>query len=473
MQNNVTMRVKESFLSVMRSLDLPKTQFCILLGFSGGADSSVLFSLLHEHEPMFGYTLHAVHVNHMIRGEEADRDERFCESVCQRHSVPFYLHKADVPSIAKKRKLGLEEAARDVRYGAYALISDTISKETGKDVLIATAHNADDNIETVLFNLVRGSALSGLCGISSRRDNVIRPLILSSKDEIIGYCEENRVDYITDSTNIDTLYTRNKLRHKVVPVLREINPSLSKAVTRMSASLSADDEYLSLLADDFIKENICDGKLGLSALSKLHRALRSRVIYSFLRQNGVKDCADVHVNAVIKLCENATPHSRTDLPSSLSAVIEQDMLCMSPTKKHTDTTLPNYNIPLEYGITNIGQTGATVARFNSSDKENIEKFKNIYKIFIQTHITSAKIKGALYLRPRKPGDVYELNGVRRKLKKLLWELESDPASRDRLPLFCDDDGILWVPGTRSRTGTYPSGNESSQILFYVKGENTR
>ena len=461
-------RVNENFIETMKSFSLPGEPFSILLGFSGGADSSALFSLLHANSVRFGYTLYAVHVNHMIRGEEADRDENFCRECCAECGVKFFVHKADVPTLAHIGKRGLEETARDVRYSAFDELSKKIAAETGGTVLIATAHNADDNAETVLFNLVRGSALSGLCGIAPRRGNIIRPLILSTKDEILVYCEENGIKYITDSTNTDTAYTRNKLRHNVMPILREINPSLSRAISRTAALLTADDDYMNRFAENFVKQNMKDGKLPLSSLEPLHPAIKSRVLYCILKSKGVKNCADTHVDAVSKLCEKAVPHSKADLPGKITAVIENGALTFSYTMSSENKDTLDYLIPLPFGITEIHQTGAVFARFDSNDKENIEKFKNIYKIFIQTLITSDKIKGALHLRSRKAGDVCNINGVNRKLKKLLWELEAEPAERDLLPLLCDEGGVLWVPGARSRTGTYPTQGEASQTFFYVK-----
>lgn len=452
----------------MKSLSLPEEPFSILLGFSGGADSSALFSLLHANSARFGYTLYAVHVNHMIRGEEADRDENFCRERCNECGVKFFVHKADVPALAHDSKRGLEETARDVRYAVFDELCEKLAAETGGTVLTATAHNADDNAETVLFNLVRGSALSGLCGIAPRRGDIIRPLILSTKDEILVYCEENVIKYITDSTNSDTSYTRNKIRLSVMPILREINPSLSRAISRTATLLSDDDDYMNRSADYFIKQNVKDGKLALSTLAQLHPAIRSRVICSILKARGVKDCSDTHVAAVLELCNKAVPHSKADLPCKITAVIENGALTFSEKNPAEKKDTSEYYIPLPFGITEIQQTGAVFARFESNDKENIEKFKNIYKIFIQTLITSDKIKGALHLRPRKAGDVCNINGVNRKLKKLLWEVETNPAERDVLPLLCDDSGVLWIPGARSRTGTYPTQWETSQTFFYVK-----
>lgn len=461
-------RVSKDFVKTMNELDLPSEPFAVLLGYSGGADSSTLLKLLYDNRDRFGYTLYALHVNHMIRGDEALRDENFCRSECESLGIPIYVRTVDVPKQAKLMKCGLEEAARKIRYDAFDEYSKKIASETGKQVLTATAHNADDNAETILFNLTRGSALSGLCGIKRQRDNVIRPLITSSKCDIIDYCDENGIQYITDSTNFDTAYTRNKLRHSVIPILREINPSLLRAFTRTSSHLSDDADYLNRACDDFIRDNVANGGVEVSLLCSLHPAISSRVVHKLASECGALDCSDTHVAAIMDLCRVGKPHSSIDLHGEVRAVIENGCLEFERTVKKHDPIFDEKPIPFEYGINIIPESGAVIARFNGNDKENIDKFKNIYKIFIQTHITSAKINSTLHLRRRRPGDVCNINGVNRKLKKLLWEIEPDSRMRDAIVLVCDDDGILWVPGARCRTGTYEKDIDASQVFFYVK-----
>ena len=468
MPSNTRNRVNNSFLSIMNSMPLPGSKFAILLGFSGGADSSALLNLLDMHKESFGYTLFAVHVNHMIRANEADRDELFCQKRCKELGVELFCYKYDVPAIAGTQKNGLEETARNIRYSVFKQTAENITGKTGMPVLIATAHNADDNVETVLFNITRGTALTGVCGIKKHRENIIRPIILSPKSDIYDYCKENGIEYINDSTNLDTNYNRNKIRNLVLPLLKEINPSLSSAVTRMTDSLTLDNQYLSEVSEKFILENYENGKIDLSLLNHLHPSIKTRVIYSLLKINNATDLLEVHVRAVDNLSSRALSHSRLDLPCNLTVSVESGMLVFDKKKPLCETV--SFNLPFIYGTTKIEQTGDIVARFHSDDKENIEKFKNIYKKFIQAEITSATIKGALLLRTRKPGDIFNINGINRKLKKVLWEIESDPKKRNKLPIICDDCGILWVPGTRSRTNTFPKNNESSQIFFYVSSD---
>ncbi|MBQ9719006.1 MAG: tRNA lysidine(34) synthetase TilS, partial [Clostridia bacterium] len=189
----------------------------VIAAYSGGADSSCLLHHLVRWCAGNGVTLAAAHVNHGIRGEDADRDERFCRETCGKLQVPLYVLREDVPALAAQSGRGLEETARSVRYSFF----DRVSKElTGSPdaAVVATAHNADDHLETVVFNLLRGSGTRGLSGIDPLRDGrFVRPLICDTGAEIRRWCENHRVPYVTDATNADTDYTRNFIRHNIVP----------------------------------------------------------------------------------------------------------------------------------------------------------------------------------------------------------------------------------------------------------------
>ena len=185
----------------------------VLVGFSGGADSTALLHYLLARSRVCGTRVSALHVNHGIRGECADRDEDFCRRVCADWGVPLTVIRADVPTLAKERGQGIEETARQVRYSAFYEAMQADPTVTS----VATAHNADDNAETVLFHMARGCGIDGLCGIPPVTDQrVIRPLLACSRKEIIAYCKGNNIQYMEDETNQDTRYTRNHIRHTVM-----------------------------------------------------------------------------------------------------------------------------------------------------------------------------------------------------------------------------------------------------------------
>ena len=204
-------------LTCIKEFKFKENEKHISVALSGGADSMALITALLKLKDELGITLSAVHINHMLRGEESDRDEAFVRAQCKKLGVDLIVYKIDVASIADKNKISLELAARNARYEVF----DTIQCDA-----LATAHNADDNFETFLFRMTRKTGLSGLCGIPVRRGKYIRPLLYCSRTEVEDFCRENEVPYVTDSTNLSDDFTRNKLRHSVVPIMKTLNVSL-------------------------------------------------------------------------------------------------------------------------------------------------------------------------------------------------------------------------------------------------------
>ena len=226
----------------MNKLSLPP-EGRILCAVSGGADSMCLLHLLHNR----GRDVVAAHFEHGIRGEESLRDAAFVQSWCREQGIPCVTGHGDAPGYAAEQGLSLEEAARALRY---RFLEET-AEEQGCDY-IATAHNGDDNVETVLLNLTRGAGALGLSGIPPRRGKIIRPLLGVSRREIEDYLEKNAVPHVEDSSNQSDDYSRNRIRHRVVPVLRELNPGLHVAVGRTARLLAQDEDCLGGLARDFI-----------------------------------------------------------------------------------------------------------------------------------------------------------------------------------------------------------------------------
>lgn len=460
MENKFTSHVDKAFLEMMDSFNLPE-KFNLIVGFSGGADSSALLHLAYAHRNDIGCNLYAIHINHLIRNDEAYRDEAFCENTCKQYGIDYKICRIDVPSVAKQNKEGVEEAARNVRYREFENYANEVSKNK-LPTYIATAHNADDNAETVIFNLARGSALNGLCGIKHIRGNIIRPIILSSKDDIIGYCRENCIEYIIDSTNSETVYTRNHIRHSVIPVLKEINPSLLSAISRMTENLTQDELFLRQSTFEFLALNTNVDGMDLDELNNASQSIKKRAIFEYVKDMTGVLLEDKHISAIIELCEKAVKHSKIHFVGDYCAEIKGDRLIVSDKAIKPEI---EYFAKVDFGITDIPE--GVIGRFKSADTKNISEFQNIYKKSTQTLICSAKIKGALFATSRRSGDTININGVNRKLKKLLNEIEPDLDKRACLPIFRDDDGILWVPGARSRTESFPKQDEDAEVLLYA------
>ena len=221
----------------------------VVVGLSGGPDSVFLLYALHTLQARMGFTLRAVHVHHGIRGAEADRDAAFSAELCAKLAVPFQAVHVDAPSYAAQQGLSLEEAARILRYEALETARQQL---TTPAAWIAVAHHLDDQAETVLHNLVRGAGLRGLAGMENRRNHVIRPLLSIKREDILKWLEQNKIAYVTDSTNADPHYTRNRIRSTVLPELREINPEASAHIAHSAALLREADAYFHALALQYV-----------------------------------------------------------------------------------------------------------------------------------------------------------------------------------------------------------------------------
>jgi tRNA(Ile)-lysidine synthase len=432
----------------------------VLLGFSGGADSSALLHMLSVYSKKTGCKLYAAHINHGIRGAEADRDEAFCKETAEKYGVEIFVLNADVPHIAKETGESIETAARRVRYGFF----EKIMKEHGI-TLLATAHNANDNLETVIFNLSRGAGLDGLCGIPQTRDIrggcIVRPILKMSREEILEYCNKNSLSFVTDSTNTDTDYTRNKIRAEIIPSLLSINASAIKNVTRAKSNLCADAQYLWQEADRFLKENLKNGRISSEILQKTPEPIFNRVIMQMYSGSSMGATLDsVHLKSIKKLVFKAEAHSSIDLPNSIEAVIEDGLLFR---KKAEAVQIEPYDLELSLGNNYISQTNCEIVIGNS------QKEINIYKKSILLYIDFDKIEGALKIRNRLAGDRILENGMHKSVKKLACDRKVPLELRSRIPIIYDNAGIVAIPFVAVRDGVKVSESKKNAIplQFYL------
>ncbi len=457
--SNFTIPVNNSFTKMMKSFSLPEA-YNLIIGLSGGADSSALLDLANKYRRDFGYNLYAIHVNHQIRGAEADRDERFCVEICEALDIPLKVCRINVPQIAEDSKSGIEEAARNVRYSEFDAMAKEVASN-GLPTFIATAHNADDNAETVIFNLARGTSLNGLCGIKHKRNYIIRPLILCSKDDILGYCDENCIKYITDSTNSNTEYTRNNIRHNIIPCLKEINPSLLSAISRMTDNLTEDEAYLESSARSFLDAISDKNGINLVKFNTSHGSIKRRALHTYVKNTVGILLEDKHVRGILELCDASVKHSRYYFTGEYCAQIECGHLTL---RKKDASLMESFRLALKPGKNDVPR--GVIGWYKSVEVEKIADFENVYPGSVRTSVRSDQIKGVLCAASRLPGDIININGVNRRLKKILNEIEPDLEKRSVLPIFRDDCGILWVPGARSRTDSYPKQNEDTDVLLY-------
>lgn len=440
--------VTSRFEAAISRYAMTSGQSGILVGYSGGADSSALLHLLSRHCQHHGIYLHAVHVNHGIRGDEALRDAEFCRRECEKMSVDFTLIEADIPKLAKASGRGIEEEAREYRYAAFA----EIIKENPRLTCIATAHNADDNAETLLFNLARGCGVTGLRGIPPVREyygiKIVRPLIYSLKKDVLGYCAENGIEYIFDSTNDDTVYTRNFIRHELMPRFSKINPSFVKSAQRCSEMARRDCDYLEAETDLFLDAHLTDGKIPTEVLASVHPAIGSRAIMKMFSDVSHASMDAHHVDEILEAAKRADNGWECSLPGKITARIHGVKLYFLKAREGEATP---FSYLLKEGLNEFPERGFAVfsAKIGDDDtdlQKTHELLKNIYKLSICTRVNSGKINRELAVRSRMDGDAYIFGSMTRRLKKLYNDRGYDKEYREKTPIFCDKEGIIWVPG---------------------------
>jgi tRNA(Ile)-lysidine synthase len=409
----------------------------VLVGFSGGADSLLLLAFLCEYRRRnYDFEIISCHVNHMIRAEEALRDEAFSAACADSFGGVHVSERIDVPRLANERGIGLEEAARDARYSCFA----NIISGRNKNMVIAVAHNATDNLETVLFNILRGSGLRGGAGIPPVRDNVIRPLIDIPKGEIVTLLRAADIDFCFDSTNDSSDYTRNYIRNEILPRLSRISVNAEESVGRFSKITREADDFLLDLAEEYISS---PNALTVESLSELHSALFSRVFMLLATKNGAKAPEYCHITKARRLLPRGD--FSLSLPGSVRFVSEGG-LC----RFESDTPDEDYSelvFELKPGKNELLPFDAVVFVGDTDDNSS-----NVYKFSTRAYILPDIIDNGLCLRFRRDGDSYRYGNMTHKLKKVFNDREILPSRRGRIPVICDKDGIVFVPGLPVRDG---------------------
>ena len=414
-----------------------------ILGFSGGADSSALLHLLKDKTK----NLVCVHINHMIRGLEADRDEAFVRDICQKYGVRLLTYKVDVPAISKERKKGLEETAREIRYEIF----NSLLEKSPEYKCIVTAHNLDDSLETVIFNFARGTGPRGLIGIMPRQGNLYRPLVAASKKEILEYCEKNNIPYVTDSTNSDTAYTRNHIRHNIIPALEKINPDVLGASKRLSSILLSDEEYFNKLCDKVIEENKIENKIELTLLNSLERSVASRLLAKILGAP-IDYCSVV---SCIELAKKKEAGSLLNLPNGISFKIERGYAHFLKT---SDLKEQSYKIELKNGLNTIEPINMVIAVNDSTVPEG-------YTLNCELSLDAQKIKAQLYARQKMDGDTIKSGKMTKKLKKLFVDKHIPSHLRTKIPVITMEEKIIAVPGVAVCDSF---GGKDFKIFIYTK-----
>ncbi len=439
----------ESVIKTIEKYDMLGNDTEITVALSGGADSVALLLCLLELQGKLNVKISAAHLNHCLRGAEACRDEQFVKELCESYAVPLFCERADIRAEVQQTHESLELCARRVRYD----FLNRVSKG-----LIATAHTANDNIETVIHNMVRGTGIAGMCGIPPKRGRIIRPLINVTRFEVEKFCAERNVSFCTDSTNNDEAYTRNRIRHSVVPVLNEINKNAIINVSQMSVLLRDDAELLNQLAEDALTKLSCEFGLKADELLDLHPALRSRCIARFYEQSVNKAPENKHITAITELLSVG---GKASVQNGWLAEVKDGFLKLSPPKAEFVFEKSEVKeLPFQYNGLKISFESAENIKYN-------DKFNNL---FLNNLIDCDKICGKLILRVRNNGDSIKLkNRPTKSFKKLFNENRVDQNRRDCLLVLADDNGVVWLQGfgVAERCALTP---ETKKVLT-VEGDN--
>ena len=401
----------------------------VICAVSGGADSVALLLAMYLLKEKLQIRLEAAHFNHRLRGMESDRDEAFVRQLCERYDVPLHVGSGDI----RPGKKGLEAAARDARYAFFSTLG-------GK---IATAHTADDNAETVLMHLVRGTGLKGLGGITPVTDHLIRPMLLVTREQVLGFLTEYHQSFVEDSSNHTDVFLRNRLRHHVMPILKEENPRLGENLSAMALRLRQDEEALNELPD-------FSHGLDVDQVRQLHPAKRSRVLDAFLKSAGVKEPEAAHIAQAEALLFSKNPSAKARFPGDI--VIGRCYNKLLVVTQSAAIEPIGIDCP---GMVELPELGLRV------HCDFVDQIVNTESIF------TVCPSGMMVVRSRETGDEIRLSGGTKSLKKLFIDKKIPADSRNNIPVLADEQGILGVYGIGVHLDRQAKDRPAVQIRFEV------
>ncbi|MGM9612159.1 MAG: tRNA lysidine(34) synthetase TilS [Butyricicoccus sp.] len=423
----------------------------VLAALSGGADSVALLLALQE----LGYPVRACHLHHGLRGEEADRDERFCRELCAARGIALTVKHVDAAAYAHETRESVETAARALRYAFF--------RETAGTHKTATAHTADDNLETMLFHLARGAGLDGLAGIPPVREGIVRPLIACTREEVEAFLAARGQGFVTDSTNLAGDYTRNRIRQEAVPVLKAVNPRAAQAAAGLAARLRTDRAYLEQQAQTLLQTAARDGGWDAETLAGSHPAMRTRALRLACAAAGMprRDFTARHVAALETLLESNDPSAQADLPGGFLARREYRLLKIEQ-KNSMPVTEPG-EIPVEIPFDRAFGSGRTRVSVKAAQKDQV-----FYKSFNTFFAGCDTIDiPTLVLRTRRTGDRLRLtvNGGSKTLKKILIDKKIPQTQRGKLAVLADKYGVIAVQAVGMDVSRCPKGDSVFEIRF--------
>ena len=430
----------------------------VVIGVSGGADSICLLNVLCNFMEEYRLKLYVVHIHHGIRGKDANDDEEFvkeyCTKILEGKNIEYYPFFYDIPNLAKKNKLSEEEMGRKARYEAFDIVKEKVGANK-----IAVAHNLNDNAETVLFNICRGTGISGLKGILNKNDDIIRPLLCVTREEIESYLQDINMTYRQDATNFEEEYTRNRIRLKVIPYLQEnINYNVREHINSLASIAKDTEEFLVDYVNNIFEKivlresntNSIKYSIDVKALCKEKNIIKQRIIRQCILElvGKLKDITNIHIEDILKLSDKNVG-KRVELPYNIIAVRDYDLIHIFVAENYD---VEDNNINPIYEEIKLNHEYYLEYYDKHIIFECIKKEKNM--IIPQNDYTKwfdyDKIDRTIVLRNRQSGDKMQLNpeGTRKKLKDLMIDLKINKCERDSVPLVAEGSNVLWLIGKR-------------------------
>lgn len=411
----------------------------IIVGVSGGADSMMLLHFLNKYKDYYHIKLKVAHVHHGIR-LEADEDKEYVEAMARQWHIPCYTHYCDVKKIAKDRKMSEEEIGREERYNFFISLTNENDK-------IATAHNTNDQAETLIMRFIRGADIKGLGGILARRGSIIRPILCLTREEIEYYCTANHIEFHTDHTNYETIYTRNKIRLECIPYIeKNINPNINLTLFEHSQVYQEQENFLESYTEDVFRRIVQvkdqEVEINIEGLQKEKIYIQKRILYKSLSTiiGHSKDIGLKHINQMIELI-NMNNGKKICLPYNCIVYRNYEVLTIAMESKGV---FSNYEHTLQMGINNIEALDMKIAMSVVTRKTFEQSQQNMYTKYIDYD----KIKDNLCLRTRRKEDYIVLNNGSKKLKKFYIDEKIPQHKRDSWPIITDGQEVVWVLDSR-------------------------
>ena len=430
----------------------------IVVGFSGGPDSLCLLHILLKLREEYNLSICAAHINHLIRGEEAKRDEDFARKFCETNNIKFFLKREDVNSLAKKMKMSSEEAGRKVRYEFFNEVSSKVSGNK-----IALAHNLNDNGETIIMRILRGTSLSGLSGIAPKRDTIIRPLIDCSRKEIENYCTENNLNPVIDSTNLEEVYTRNKIRLNIIPYIENnFNKNILKNLHYNSNIVRDEENLINFYSEKEVLNITVENGYNIERFNNLHIAMKRRVLRNIIKEkignlNGIEY---KHIESIINFLKSPKSGKKIDIKKGLVLTIDYDVFNISLNTESKILKDIRHNILEGEIIINDYKIKANII-----SKDEYKKDSNSICFDFD------KIKEEVLVRYRENGDYIYPKGLkgRKKIKDLFIDMKIPRDVRNSIPIIAVGKEVLIIPNIKI-TSSYSIDNNTNNILkVEIKG----